>query len=276
MVKLEIKEPSSIDEIISFGEKVRNLVPNDSESKNFTRPDMIPIVLNTWNRFPLMQVCVQTLMDSDLPKDIEIYVYDDHSSDERVIPFLQSLPVRLFRFETQQGCDEAIKNSLKQVYAKLVAEKGDSKVPYLIHVEDDVYFHSQWYWELLKMLDYANAHDVKVGLATVFRCSAHATKNEKKMEKVFDYLPHVGAPTLLIHTSLLEKLSPGGKGFDWDIGSLCQRQGLEIICSKRSWVEHLGQIGAHEAGGGTRGINTELPSIYEKYVEGGDLWQKYP
>lgn len=229
---------------------------------------MIPIILNTWNRFPLMQVCVQTLMDSDLPDDIEIHAFDDCSSDERVIPFLKSFPIRVFRFESQLGCDEAIKTSLRQVYAEL-------KVPWLIHVEDDVYFHLQWYREFMRMIDCAKEQDIPVGLGTVFRTAAHVPN--RRLE-AFDCLSATGAPTLLINTNLLEGLKPGGRGFDWDIGSLCTKADLEIICSKRSWVEHLGQIGAHATGkdSESRGMDTELPGIFEKYVEEGDLWQSYP
>lgn len=244
---------------------------------------MIPIVLSTYNRFPIMQICVKSLMESDLPENVPIYAVDDASTDPRVLEFLNDFSIEVISFEDHFGLpniriDLSLKERSKLPNAilrglRIVYDRTQTE--FLIYIQDDVYCHSGWYLKLLEIKQLAEKAGIRVGLGTVFRCSNHHVKTTREK---FDILRSTGAPVLLIRTSLLDEALWEGipaksrQGFDWDIGKLAtnkrwRKEASEIIGSKKSWVEHLGFL----RGDGTvvqksiRGLETMLPGIRDKY-----------
>ena len=206
------------------------------------------ICITTFNRFDYWNQMVDSFSKTEFLPNTKIFVSDDKSSDSRVNEKSRELlklsaDVRLFQNEENIGA--------RKHYIKNIARFENEDVGVIINVDSDGLFNKSW----MKKLDELMAKFDYNVIANVFFCSRD--RNNFILDKG-DYIQRnslnghgLSFPKLFIpfiKTKIVE-----GDHLDHYVYRKSKEMGLKSVCTKDSYIEHIGAQGVHS-----------VPHFYDK------------
>ena len=206
------------------------------------------IVLTTYNRYEYLEPSLRSLYSSIFSQEDSIWIYDDCSTDPKIKTLLtehsRKTPETHLHFNEQNlGCDLNVYHSIKRTFEK-------TNEDFIVVTDSDAIYNDQW----LSFLKSQLLMYPRVGMLSVFNSpKAHAVKyeiNERLVKK--DSVNGLG---VALNRKVFENIDPtvilsGHRCFcwDWQFITLCNNMGYDILCSKNSYIEHIGKFGVHSKG----------------------------
>src|SRR5687768_16013669 len=118
-----------------------------------TMSSRVPIIMKTWAgadplRFEYISRSIPSLLRTRLPEHCEILIFNDASTDPRLMPYLESVAasdrrVRIVTNETNKGPNWGQEDA----FAFVETEYPDA--PYYVNIDDDVLYNREWLTRLL-------------------------------------------------------------------------------------------------------------------------------
>lgn len=211
-----------------------------------------PIVMKTWagdepHDMDYITRSLPSLLASDLPDNIELFIYDDCSPNKQLRTYLESLQKRDNRVKV---CFSEINRgpnwAQEQVYAMIQEEYPDA--PYYINVDDDVVYHHNWLREMVTALD--NCHSI--GLNTVITALdmpyRQAFSTLRFGTKKYSLKWKQPALNWLIPKTLYSDVGPfkdEGIAYDTVYSHWMRLKHHPIVCISPSFVQNIGLKGAY-------------------------------
>ena len=200
------------------------------------------IVLPTYNRLDYLKRSLGSLLLTDIEEDC-LWAYDDASSERGVKDFLLEHECPKFKIhfnERNLGCDHNVYQSIKKTF-----ERTDDQ--FLTVTDPDAIYHPEWLSFIKRKL--ADHNDI--GLLSVFNTENHPERGVCEDAELCEK-KSVGGLALAINRDIFEKVDPNvildrhsHFCWDWQCVTLCNKMGYKILCSKDSYVDHIGFVGVH-------------------------------
>ena len=206
------------------------------------------IILTTFNRYDYLKPSLESLYRSEFAEADVIWIYDDNS-DKEVKELLltyenSTAPKTELHFNNENlGCDLNVYRSIKKTLEK-------TNEDFIVVTDSDALYNSGWLSFIKKELAW---HGNKVGMLSAFNTDGHPTKHE--FSKTLVKKGGVGGLAVALNRKVFDLIDPtlvlpGHSCFcwDWQFIELCNNMNYDILCSKDSYVEHIGKFGVHSMG----------------------------
>jgi glycosyltransferase involved in cell wall biosynthesis len=205
-------------------------------------------ILTTYNRPEYLAQSLESLKASPFNKEDVLWLFDDASTNPDTISILNSFAIpdcggiHLVQTKENVGCDLNSFHALVSVYAH-------TKDPFIFMAETDGIYLPGW-------LDFLRAgrdlveKDKGIGALSLFNTKSHNITGEYNND--FHTKKTLGGFASLINAGDLRGINPNKAPFNWD-WELCERykqKGLKLLCSKNTYVQHIGAHGSHSSGAG--------------------------
>ena len=218
------------------------------------------IALPTYNRLEYLRTSVKSLLSSDLNSDDCIWVYDDASSEPGVKEFLLENECSQFRLsfnKSNLGCDHNVYESMRRTF-----EQTEDK--FIVVTDPDAIYNPGWINFIKRKLKEHEPSVNKIGMLSVFNTENHLEKEKDDLTNQFEVYEDLtlcekksaGGLGLAINKDIFEKVDPNvilnhhtHFCWDWQCVLLCKQMKYKILCSKDSYVEHIGLFGRHSPNG---------------------------
>jgi glycosyltransferase involved in cell wall biosynthesis len=205
-------------------------------------------ILTTYNRPDYLRKSLYSLKASPFTKDDTLWIFDDASDDGEAIDLINcfKLPrakdVHLFRTKKNVGCDINSYHALTAVYSH-------TKDPFIFMAETDGVYIPGWLPFLKRAYKLAKDSD-DIGMISLFNTPSHPVKEE--YDKDFDIKKSLGGFASLIDCRDLKSINPNKNPFnwDWEFQQNYNKNKLKLLCSKKTYVQHIGAHGTHSKGSG--------------------------
>ena len=198
----------------------------------------------TYNRPDYVELCFETLFNSDLSLLQHLYIYDDASTDKEVLKMLRVVSKRdnvtvTYRGE-RLGCDGNMTASLVEI---------SKKAEDVISIDSDSLFNIDWLNKL---------HELKQRVLKEFGgWAVLGVRNHEVWHVVNEVLPGlvqkdwVGGFAVLINKdyfpSWVKNIYSHDQSWDCEFGEYALEElGLSSFTTKNSYVAHIGREGSHE------------------------------
>jgi len=212
----------------------------------------IPVVMKTWagdgsHDFDYICRSLPSLINSGLPDNIEIVIYDDGSTNTSLLRFLQHVSNNNERVRLVLGKKNKGPNLAQQDIYNWVVNQYP-KTPFYINVDDDVIYHHGWFQKLLnakRLCNEAGLNGVFTALNMPYRkpfASLDINTNR--------YLLKWKQPALnwLIPRQVYQHVGPfmdEGIAYDTVYSHWMRLKHYPVICLTPSYVQNIGMIGAY-------------------------------
>lgn len=193
----------------------------------------IILSLKTYNRYEILKESLDSLNKTNFPENTKLLICDDASNDIRTINLLKNynfnIPSELIINEKNIGCDP---NGLKSMKEGLDRTDRD----FVIILDDDGFYHPDWLNKILEL----NEKYPNTGAISCFNTEKHIILEQREDHTLKKF---VSGFTILLRRKVIERLET--HEWDWKITAICESLGLEIICTKDSYAQSIGEIGTH-------------------------------
>lgn len=206
------------------------------------------ICITTYNRYGYFQQMVDSLRASKILNHTKIFISDDFSQDENIKKLLKTIEneswqnptviTKVFYNEKNIGS--------RLNYIKNISRFKNEEVDMVINLDSDAIFNKNWMIELDKLLEIFNYNVI----GSVFFCD-----NRSRDPKNF----------VIEHENYIERRTMNGLGLTfpaWLIPYIeteitevdhldhyiCRKKNefnLKCVCTKKSYIEHIGVYGEH-------------------------------
>ncbi len=186
----------------------------------------------TYNRKEILQRSISSLKNVDCLDSVDIIIFDDCSTeyDEKylrdLIPFVSQIIVQPRNF----GADK----NTSDMYEFFCTSEYD----WLFNADSDLIYSKDIVNKINEYKDTCN------GFMTFFNCINHRDVGEKSGFVLKD---EVGAAGCLLNKDIvkfiLDKIKYRTTGFDVNFSRLLIQSGHDLICTKQSYVQHIGVVG---------------------------------
>jgi glycosyltransferase involved in cell wall biosynthesis len=212
--------------------------------------DIKTLCLTTHNRTHLLRQTLDSITASQLPDDITLYVYDDASAievDRMLQEFAASVPYRtvIKKRPHNMGCNANVMAALRET----VEMTGDE---FIFNFDSDAVFRKDWYTELSRI--FRPLYKDKLGAVSLFNASRHAPSEDYNPELYIK--PTIGGLATLIRGDII-KVIPD-HDWDWKYCEVAHSRNLVLLCTKKSYVDHIGWndgVHAQNGPGGDKAVN---------------------
>lgn len=196
----------------------------------------ITIGITTYNRKAMLERMARSLHESDLSRaTCHIRVYDDCSSEygydflKKLFPDAVSITIN----ETNKRSDQNIFSMYKDFLAT-----GDE---YFFNADSDLIFNKEWLNFILDNFDKTD------GILSVFNTVNHKEK-KKDADPLFIQKVDIGSAGTFFSRERMEQIvssvqETDSLHLDWDYSARFTSMGIRILCSKDSYVQHIGLAG---------------------------------
>lgn len=203
------------------------------------------LALTTCNRFDILQQCMKSLLSSSFPPGTNLFIVDDCSNDARVKEYLisiskqtvQNLSIELTFNQRRWGCNRNMVSTIRDCFRKISDQ-------FVITIDSDAIYNPQWIIKLLEAKD--SVKDDKIGALTVYDSSWHKTNKEyNNFLKIKD---DVGGFACMLNRDLFMLPELRVEAWDWAYCDLCKSKNYLILCTLKSYAQHIGKEGEHSYG----------------------------
>lgn len=195
----------------------------------------ISIGITTYNRKKYLLKLQQSLCMSHSIDSCNIRIYDDCSTEYSDTDLKQLFPtaVEIVRRTKNMGADQ----NLRQMYVDFLASGDDI----LVTMDSDLICRPDWINFTKQYFQHTD------GILSLYNSAFHKTiakpviHNQEFWEKA-----HIGAAGSVLHRDVIHEIVsnvPSTIGYDWAWSSFLRRQGVRILVSKASYVQHIGLQG---------------------------------
>lgn len=195
------------------------------------------ISLVTWERQSILERSLISLSACNFPPNSHLVITDDKSSDPKVLK-----SIHIFKDKVKDKVDVEIRvrearlqswvnnvDNMKYCFSK-------TKDEHIICLESDGIYNKDF---LFKFNEFklSCGKDAQIGMLSLFHFD--------KLKTIRDHNPYlrekeaVGAFCTMFHRRVIHGLSVK-RGFDWAAIEFCKRKGLKILCSHKSYAQHIG------------------------------------
>jgi hypothetical protein len=215
---------------------------------------LFPIVVKVWSGperhdFWYIRRSLKSLLASDLPAAARILLIDDHSSDARVIPFLERLVatrqgIEVWRNDRRLGPNGSQVSNFPRVVEQF------SSAPFYVVTDDDVVYHKEWLIRLIRVYHEAT----RSGLFGVFaglNIPALPHYEERRLPTSRVLLKR-RQPALnwLVPAKVYEDVGPfqdTGIAYDTEYTGRLAARGIPVMCVEPSYVQNIGFRGSYQS-----------------------------
>ncbi len=216
---------------------------------------MIPILVKVWagkerHDFRYVRRSIPSLLASDLPASVRIFLVDDCSLDPRIKDFLAACAARHEQVEIWTNPQRLGPNKGQEYNVpRVLARCPDA--PYLVLCDDDVIYHPGWLQRLIQVSEEAKAIGVRgvfTALNVPFRPSLRALDLPTSEVLLKE---RQAALNWLLPREIYDDVGPFrdvGIAYDTDYCNRLAAHGFPVICLKPSYVQNIGYHGAYQSG----------------------------
>ncbi len=207
----------------------------------------IGVVVSSYNRSEYLVQTLEALKEKTFGPDIivELVIIDDGSGPEArgLVDNFHLDGILTFRIRVAQNM--GIANVLKLGWELLVQRDCD----FLCNLDSDVLLKDNWLSRLLETYNKAfdKFEDPRI-LVTGFNTKNHSVTKEYM---AFYVKKDVGGVNLffpsLMYADYVQEVLDFGRLWDWNLNSRLQADGIPIVCTKPSVVQHIGIEGMNSS-----------------------------
>jgi glycosyltransferase involved in cell wall biosynthesis len=203
---------------------------------------MITVGITTYNRLNYLKKTIDSLMQCRSRDLMNIRIYDDQSRDfgakelGELIPSAKEIIVR----KTNLGADE----NIRQMYENFL-DTGDV---IFFNGDADLLFHPGWVDFLVEFLPKTD------GVLSLYNSNLHqGTENLTIDGQAFSICPHLGSAGTAFTRDVVIKIIremkiDNSRCFDWKWSEYLINQGIRLISSQTSYIQHIGIQGQNANG----------------------------
>jgi GT2 family glycosyltransferase len=202
------------------------------------------LIMTTYNRFEVLEQCIQSFLKTDFKKDTKLYLFDDCSEKEvkkylfKSLSNIKNLTVS-FIFNTKNlGCNVNVFNSLKYVF-ELTNEE------FVFVIDSDAVFNKNWLKKIDELIE--KTKNDKIGCIGLFDTNKHQIK--QKYDDELNEKVHIGGFCIAINRKIFFNQKMQIRDWDWKLSEICNEEKYKILCTNKSYIQHLGHsTGTHMKG----------------------------
>ena len=211
-------------------------------------------ILTTYNRPDYLEKCLASLASSPFTKEDTLWIFDDFSSNPKTVNLINNFKItkakdiHLFQSKENTGCDTNSFMALNFVYHK-------TKDPYIFMTETDGVYLPGWLDFLRSCYSKATSKS-DIGVISLFNTKSHEIisnyDNELNEKKT------LGGFASLVNCEYLREVNYNKDPFnwDWELFKLLKDKNKKLLCSEKTYAQHIGAFGTHSKGfGHDTGIN---------------------
>lgn len=184
------------------------------------------------------------LASSFLP-DTKLVISEDCSSDSRIKPFLievaktpiPNLSMELSFREVRVGCNPNMVSTIKYCFIK-------SEEQFIISIDSDTLYNPQWMVKMIEAKD--SVKNDKIGMLTVYDSTWHGI--DKSYNDFLKTKHDLGGFACLLNKNLFMLPDLKVEAWDWSFGDICKKNNHLLLCTLKSYVQHIGKSGEHSDG----------------------------
>lgn len=203
------------------------------------------IGMTTYNRPEYLKTTLDTLAKSDLTLAKEVLIFDDGSSGN-VIQMLKefkgklNVPVKIYRNRKSLGANLNIAQACDFIF---------NKNDLAILIDSDSKFGKQWLNKINEAVILCDRENIAWGYISVFN-----TPNHKTIKNINSFLVQkkdLGSFGTIIKKEIFKKMTKNENfrkrnvSFDWKYGWQCDLDKKLILCTKNSYIQHIGLSGTN-------------------------------
>ncbi len=199
----------------------------------------ITIGVTTFNRRELLQLTAESLARSASLEYCNIRIYDDCSDQFSVSDIKNMFPVdvNIIRREKNIGADE----NMRRMYIDFL-DTGDDA---LVNCDADLLFRGDWIQLLTTLLPQTD------GVLSLYNSSNHPCVHELRiLETPLVEKEHLGSAGTVFSREIVAAIVhnvPSSRSYDWDWSRFLRREEKRLLCTRDSYVQHIGLDG-HNSG----------------------------
>jgi GT2 family glycosyltransferase len=207
----------------------------------------IPMFVFCYNREEYVIKSLLSLFKSDYLQFNSIsplFVIDDGSDSRKLLEFydyifkakeVDSSRIVVLRNNTHMGLGPGS-------FERIISTIMNSDVQRFVLADSDALYAKDWFPALLGVYDRALMDGVQVAMATGFdtRDHFHAAY---ETHKYYSFKPSCGGVNLLVNADFYRRHPFMGKHWDWDASANAAKEGMKIVSSLKSIVQHIGAQG---------------------------------
>lgn len=203
---------------------------------------MITLGITTYNRKGLLIKTAQSLLASNEIEKYNIRIYDDKSTAltkseiKEIFPTAKDIIVR----ENNLRADA----NIRKMYEDFL-DTGDE---IFVNADSDLLFRPDWISFLLNHFDHGD------GVMSLYNSNHHPPESEFIIKNSpFLLKPHLGSAGTVFHRRVVELIVKKLKNesslrFDWKWSDLLRSNSIRLLCSKNSYIQHIGIDGQNSNG----------------------------
>lgn len=223
---------------------------------------MITIAIATYNRRELLEKSINSLLQSNDLSQCNIRIYDDCSSQLSIEEIKTIIPqATITRRPKNLGADK----NCYLMYKDFLNTEDDI----FVNADADLLYHPEWLTTALALLEKTD------GVISLYNSINHnhlSTLNMGGNDLLIK--KSLGAAGTIFTRATIMKIvesmdeNSSNLSFDWKWSALLRKRGLQLYCTKRSYIQHIGNIGQNNSSlaNADYGIN---------FIPGNDLNSTY-
>ncbi len=195
------------------------------------------ISLVTWERHQILEKSLQSLSRCNFPPDSHLVITDDKSSNPKVLELINSFKEKVkdkvdVEIRVRQKRLQSWVNNVSNMKYCFTKTKDD----YIVCLESDGIYNKDF---LLKFLEFKASCDGKgtFGMMSLFHYGKLAERGA--FNQFLNKKDAVGAFCTMFHRRVIHGLTLR-RGFDWAAIEFCRGQKLHVLCSNKSYAQHIG------------------------------------
>ncbi len=195
------------------------------------------ISLVTWERHQILEKSLQSLARCNFPPDSHLVITDDKSKDPKVLESINS-----FKEKVKDKVNVEVRVRAKQMMSwnnnvdNMRYCLSKTKDDHVICLESDGIYNKDFLPKFLAFKASVKSTEV-IGMMSLFHYGKLAEKGA--YNHFLNKKEGVGAFCTMFHRRVIFGLALR-RGFDWSAIDFCKKQKLHILCSNKSYAQHIG------------------------------------
>ena len=188
-------------------------------------------------RYRFMEKSIPSFLKSDFPPNTKIVISDDCSKDSRVRELLSKIEqpknaeIEFIFRETRLGCDRNMVSTMRHALKQ-------TKDQFIITADSDVLYNPQWINKLIEAKE-SVPKDIRLGMLTCFETKSHKVIGDFN-ELLYDKKT-VGGFCAFVNRDLVMHERLNIEAWDHSVNSIGRDKGYKFLCTKVSYVQHMGK-----------------------------------
>lgn len=206
----------------------------------------LDIAMTTYNRSEVLKTSLRSLARTKTDGVHNLYIFDDCSTDPQVESMLEQFSreargkfsISIIKNKSNLGCDLNMCQAINHAFR-------ESNKQFVITIDSDVVYNCNW----ISVMESSYSETIsnpQIAAISLYDSRSHCVTGT--YNEFFNIKSSIGGLCALLNRDVFQSMKTA-QSWDWEFVRITRERNMLLLCSKNSFIQHIGNFGEHSPNG---------------------------